>query len=365
MSKGFKIIRHCLFTALILALTSAAFSNSPSSVPWPVGSTEAMMNSSKTLLNSYGDPQNDWTLGSFHCGIDLDYLTEPPLGTTLVRCVHGSVAPAPATVVITSLDEPDYSNGSLQYVVVTTEGTGQSNHEDFGWCYQHLTNPLWTTTPDGNGWTLWEQIGEGQLIASMHTEPTVSHTHFKWTDWNFSNSCYVNPLNWLNPEPSSGDGYTWTFNPSGYTQEYEIFFLDQVEPGYWPSDPDDVTFLDESDLDEDVDIFLGYGLSGVGQTTTSGCGRNDLAAERIEWSLHISTTAGFQLLESNYLVNFDCSLNNQFNQKVQQLYFRHDLDNLFSYTTGGNEGLVVCLTNCGDLQGWENLGIDNIEENWW
>jgi len=29
-------------------------------------------------MNSYGDPQNNWSLGIFHCGIDIDSWTETP-----------------------------------------------------------------------------------------------------------------------------------------------------------------------------------------------------------------------------------------------------------------------------------------------
>ncbi|MCD4775141.1 MAG: hypothetical protein K8S15_03720 [Candidatus Aegiribacteria sp.] len=36
------------------------------------------MNNTKTLMNSYGDPQNNWSLGIFHCGIDIDSWTETP-----------------------------------------------------------------------------------------------------------------------------------------------------------------------------------------------------------------------------------------------------------------------------------------------
>ena len=49
--------------------------------------------------------------------------------------------------------------------------------------------------------------------------------------------------------------------------------------------------------------------------------------------------------------------------RVRQLYFRHQLGAVFPEDDG--DGLIVCLTNCGDMQGWTNLGIDNIQENCW
>ncbi len=92
-----------LAICLLLSAVNSSLANDPTSVPWPVGSTEAAMNSTKTLMNSYGDPQNDWSLGRFHCGLDFDSMTEPPLGTTQVRCVHGDQEPSPSSVVISDI----------------------------------------------------------------------------------------------------------------------------------------------------------------------------------------------------------------------------------------------------------------------
>ncbi len=360
-----KITILAIFSLSLLSfMVTSSFANEPNTIPWPVGSTEAMMNSTKTLMNSYGDPQNSWSSGSFHCGIDLDSWTEPPLGTTLVRCVHGAKEPAPCTVIMSHGPDLDFTSGRMQYSVVTTEGTGEFNHEDFGWCYEHLTNPEWTVTPDNNGWQLWEQIGEGELIASMHSDPNPYHTHFKWADWNFTNWCYVNPLDYLTPS-ATGLNYTWTFNPSGYTNTFESFFLDQAVPGEWPENPGAVNMRDENDLNGAIDVFFGFGLSGVGQTTTAQCGRNDLAPEKIKWNIQQVTVSGLELLVEKFLVNFNCPLNNQFNEKVQQLYFKFDLDEMYSYTSGEHEGLIVCLSNCGDMQDFDNIGIDNIDENAW
>lgn len=355
-------------------LLTSAFANDPASIPWPVGSTPAMMNSTKTLMNSYGDPQNAWGDG-FHCGVDFDVWTEPPLGTTLVWCVHGETG----SPVVISRRLQDYWRGYYEWTVITTEGTDSLNHEDFGWCYEHLTNPVYLVTPENSddgvpGWQTWEEINVGEQIASMNPDVETQHTHFKWTTWNFDDWCYVNPPDYLTPS-ASGSNYTWTFNPSGYTPAFELFFGEQRIPEAWPASPtlvlEDPDFLkDENNLSGSVDVFLGYGLSGVGQTTMPECGRNDLAAERIFWKIRKDTVSGFQDVISKWLVNFDCPLTYQDTETCKLLYFKWDLDqlnNIFTYIPDGldHEGLIVCLTNCGDDEGWDNLGIENIEENWW
>lgn len=255
-----------------------SYANAPTMVPWPVGSTETIMNSTKTLMNSYGDPQNNWDLGSFHCGIDFDAWTEPPLGTTLVRCVHGIKEPTPPDVVITRIIQ-DYERGYYEYAVVTTAGTSELDHEDYGWCYEHLSDPYFS--PDQ--WEEWDTITEGDFIAAMQLGPDTRHTHFKWTTWDFDNWCYVNPLDYLTPTPT-GSNYTWTFNPEGYTNDFEYFFLEDMPHSSWPESTGDVIsiMMDKYLLYGEVDVFFGFGLSGVGQNTTPECGRNDLAPERIK-----------------------------------------------------------------------------------
>jgi hypothetical protein len=361
------------FVMLFLLLTSA-FANDPASIPWPVGSTPPIMNSTKTLMNSYGDPQNAWGDG-FHCGVDFDVWTEPPLGTTLVRCVHGETG----SPVVISRRLQDYWRGYYEWTVITTPGTDEYNHEDYGWCYEHLTNPVDLVTPENSddgvpGWQLWEEINVGEQIASMNPDVETQHTHFKWTTWDFDDWCYVNPLDYLTPS-ASGSNYTWTFNPSGYTPAFELFFGEQRIPEAWPASPtlvvEDPNFLkDENNLSGAVDVFIGYGLSGVGQTTMPECGRNDLAAERIFWKIRMNTVSGYQDIVNKWLVNFDCPLTYQDTENCKLLYFKWDLDqlnNIFTYIPDelDHEGLIVCLTNCGDAEGWDNLGIDNIEENWW
>jgi hypothetical protein len=336
---------------VLSALSVKAHANDPTDVPWPVATTVALMNSTKTLMNSYGDPQNNWDEMLFHCGIDIDSYTESPIASD-VRCVINDA-------VISHWFYTPLGPNPAEWTVVTTEGTGSSNHEDYGWAYQHLNDPRVLYGPD-----YWDQVDEGDLIQTMNIYVPTVHTHFKWTTWDHDSWCYVNPLNQLLPR-ASGTSFNWTFNPSGYANSFELFFLDQTEPANWPATPGAVTMLAPDNLSGPIDAFVGFGLSGIGQSTTPSSGRNDLAPERIEWRIERSTNAGPQTLEQRYLVNFDCPLSYQPDERVQQLYFKFDLDEMFSYTSGDHEGLIVCLTNCGNIQGWENLGIDNIEENCW
>lgn len=110
-------------------------------------------------------------------------------------------------------------------------------------------------------------------------------------------------------------------------------------------------------------MFFGFSLRGEGENTTPDCGRDDLAPERIKWDMIRETTSEDETIETNYVVNFNCQLSDQEDDRVRQLYFRHQLGAVFPEVDG--DGLIICLTNCGDMQGWDNLGIDNIEENCW
>jgi len=158
--------------------------------------------------------------------------------------------------------------------------------------------------------------------------------------------------------------FSWLFNPNENDPAFRSFFLEDMAPGSWPSDPASVPpiMLDENDLAADVDVFFGFSLRGEGECTTPDCGRDDLAPERIGWSIVRETPTGDVSVETRYLVHFDCPLSYEETEKPRLLYFRHDLEDM--YPEDG-EGLFSCLSNCGDMQGWESLGIDNIEENCW
>ncbi|MCD4848209.1 MAG: hypothetical protein K8R76_08465, partial [Candidatus Aegiribacteria sp.] len=340
--------------ATVLFFALSAYANDPTSVPWPVGTDQ---NATKTLLNSYGEP-NTWSEGRFHAGIDIDSQTESGGDGDEVRCVIDGV--------VTEIRD-FYIGGITQWVVVTAEGTGIGDHEDYGWWYEHLNNPY--VSP----YSLWvgKPVVVGTNLGCMHPDVTTPHIHFKWSWWEWPVTdelwdwCYVNPLDYLNPEPEQGANFDWIFNPNNNDPAFRSFFLEDMVPSSWPSSAGSVPgiMLDEYNLLEDVDLFFGFSLRGQGQSTTTGCGRDDLVPERIGWNLIRETTSGDELLEENYIVNLDCPLSNEDgNEKVWQLYFRHEMGPVFP---GDGDGLIVCLTNCGDMQGWEGIGIENIEENCW
>ncbi len=111
--------------ALSMFSASIIYANDPTIVPWPVGTDQ---NATKTLLNSYGEP-NTWIDGRFHAGIDIDSQTETGGNGDEIRSVIDGVISDIREVAV-GMD--------LQYVVITTVGTGIDDHEDYGWWYEHL-----------------------------------------------------------------------------------------------------------------------------------------------------------------------------------------------------------------------------------
>lgn len=232
---------YILIIIALLLTVPAAFSNDPTMVPWPVGTSPEMIDFTKTLMNSYGDP-NTWLTGTFHSGIDIDWQTEPYGGA--VRSVIDGV--------ISYIDD-DYSAGYEQWLLVTTEGTSEFDHEDYGWWYKHLVDP----TEEPYGWVFWEDIHPGDLIAPMTGLVSTPHVHFMWSwfegpdpakgPWNW---CYVNPLDYLDPAPMQGIHFNWIFNPNNNDPAFQSFFLEDVDPISWPYNAGDVGSImkDEYDL---------------------------------------------------------------------------------------------------------------------
>ena len=279
-----KVKIQTIFLIGLFVLATSAYANNPTNIPWPVGSSSSEMNKTKTLMNSYGDPQNDWSLGIFHTGIDIDSQTETPNCDDVLSVLDGAA-------IVSEMSSWE-SGGHLQWTVITTEGTGETNHEDNGWLFTHLADP------HVYGWVEWKDIDLGDLISNMHPYAVPVHTHLKWTTWGGNDWCYVNPLDYLTPAPMQGTNYTWTFNPEGYTNDFEYFFLEDMGHSAWPENSGDVIaiMMDEDFLFGAVDVFFGFGLSGVGQSTTPECGRNDLAPEKIEWNIQRETVTSLEML---------------------------------------------------------------------
>ncbi|MCD4775137.1 MAG: M23 family metallopeptidase, partial [Candidatus Aegiribacteria sp.] len=99
---------------LLLMSAITVHANDPDpDTPWPVGSTDSLMNFTKTLMTSYGDPVNGW--GEFHAGIDIDANTESPSCDEVRSVIDGDV-------VISNMYR-FYADSAYQWIVITTEGT--------------------------------------------------------------------------------------------------------------------------------------------------------------------------------------------------------------------------------------------------
>lgn len=330
-----------LLAGVVLLLTVTSFANNPTTIPWPVGSTPAQMSYAKTLMNSYGDPCNDW--GTFHAGIDIDENTEATNGT-YVRCViNGYVRRI-----------TDAGDLGWQVVIAPTM------ESDNGWVYGHLCDPT-VPNPENQGWTtIGQAINQGDLIQLM--DPNLIgpvHVHFSWVDvWNVGISL-ANPLDYLVPEPE-GSSY-WQFSPEALIPEFKFLILPEKWAYEWPT-----WWQNESEVAEDsiprdfisgdVDVFFGVTLQGeaMGQVTSTG-----LAPERVYWELIREQVPEPVTLSQNYVYNFDCPLDKD-DETSEKVFFNRLMTNLLN-----TDAPMICLTNCGSEQGWEDLGIENIEENSW
>ena len=55
---------YSIIVVLLLLSASLSLANSPSMIPWPVGSSDSVMSEQKTLMASYGEFTNTW--GNYH-----------------------------------------------------------------------------------------------------------------------------------------------------------------------------------------------------------------------------------------------------------------------------------------------------------
>ncbi|MCK5133024.1 MAG: VCBS repeat-containing protein [Candidatus Sabulitectum sp.] len=334
---------------IVLLLLSASLSqaNSPSMIPWPVGSDTTAMKQAKTLMSSYGEFTNGW--GDYHRGIDIDENTEAVNGD-YVRCVE---------------------DGFVRRKIPTSDGwdivIAPTMSSDNGWIYGHLES-LDQANPDGKVWYLGEEISKGDLIQVM--DPDLigpNHLHFAWGEvWDIGIGL-ANPLDYFGSVPSGeveepeGSDY-WQFNPEEYPTAYKFLILPENLSSNWDGwSISEVEALSKPSnfIDGNVDLFFGVTLQGVGMGSVPEDSTN-CNPERVFWELVRDEVSGPNILSQNYVVNFDCTLSYD-DEEAGMFYFRHRMWDMF----GGNRAPLMCLTNCGDAQGWENLGIDNIEENSW
>jgi len=111
--------------AIALVISSKA-----SAIPWPVGTSGPDSDNSYSLMNTYGEMNNNWVdVGpgvdiNFHTGIDISY---EDTGTENVWCIEDGVF----THCYAFLD-PD--QGIWEYIAVVCP----SPSSDEGWCYCHV-----------------------------------------------------------------------------------------------------------------------------------------------------------------------------------------------------------------------------------
>lgn len=339
-----------LLGAMFLTVSAGnLFANDPNlNTPWPVGFNTGQMNISRTLMHSYGDLNGTWPSSVFHAGIDIHESTgSPPCNE--VRCVDDGYA-----TVIDPIEIPG-SDGDYQYVVIICDG--KEGLVQNGWSYGHLTEPSFD--PD-------DPVSFGELIGYMTSDITNPHVHFMWTDWNSNAYSYCNPLEYLAPSPTSGDGYEWAFNPEENTPSFEHFFLEDMYFTTWGDMSDTQTLnamLDPTDLSGNVDFFFGVSLRGDGMTGGTGAGSITLAPQKLSWDVVREIISDEIIIDSRHVFNFDCLLYARDRPnpdlRAQQLYFSHPMISLF----GNNDALSFCLTNCEITADWD--GINTVREDSW
>ncbi|GEM_PF-1387333 len=327
-------------------------------IPWPL----APADSTHKIDGSYGGSNIPWDSvsssnpsGNFHSGIDL-FLTELTLpGQEEV------VYSVEAGVVTDVLDGAPPS--AEQWFVVCDSLTSEE-----GWAYLHVTNPF------GKGYE--DIVGFYDSLACVHQDTSsYSHLHFMRSGREY-NITYgpagrMNPLSVLDPAPT-GSSYIWQFDPQpDSTQHPWCYFLADKTIEDWEADWTDSLDIFEDTLSADdlhgsVDLIQGFSLWGYGDCVTQpGIDEFWLEPYRIRWDLVLegSIPSSDKVLVENYLVSFD-GLVGSFDdwEKYRQFFFRFtNLDTYFP----GKYGDIICLTNCGDAQGWSGLGISNIEEGCW
>ncbi len=333
-----------IILAIIVAFSNTGICNDPDpDTPWPVAFALSGMNVSHTLFNSYGDLNGIWEASVFHAGIDIDATTGEP-DCNEVRCVDDGYA--------TKVDEVPIpgTQDETQWIVIICDELGGAVEN--GWSYGHLTQPSFSEE---------EYVAEGELIGYMHDSVSVPHVHFMWNNWDSNHMAEGNPLQYLDKAPLFEEGYEWEFNPENHDPPFEFFFLPQI----WYTDWDDLTvsaafdsMIDPSDLSGNVDFFFGIALRGDGMPGGEGVGRNSLAPQKIKWDVVREFPSGDQILDSKYVVDFDCWLSGDPDSRAQMLYFRHSMFDMYEYNA-----LLCCLSNCIDADDWD--GINNIDETHW
>ncbi|MBD3278874.1 MAG: hypothetical protein GF388_11295 [Candidatus Aegiribacteria sp.] len=339
-------MRGTLIIGLLGALLLTVFAT-----PWPVGVTPAGQDSSWTIMTSYGTFHFDWedvsnpvSFANFHFGIDIpDY---PGFaGEDTVRCVRDGY--------VTNMDSVAIrGRTSYQYHMVICDSMSDTT----GWFYGHMDDPNFS---ENDAVYLSDSIG---VMTHLISTP---HVHFMRSDsvYNHQNPGLLNPLDSLIPPASSASGFVWEFAESADT----LFFLEEMDHLAWPQynqgHPEDVWQyqVEPGNIHDAVDLFYGYRLLGNGINPIS-LGEFPLNPHMIKWTANRYLVSDTSEVLTRYVAEFTGQIGASADStKYRQFYFRWSRLNYLIPSLGN--GLISCLTNCGDTAGWN--GINNIEENCW
>jgi len=329
-----------------------------SAIPWPILPAD----STHKIDGSYGGSNILWLdvspsnpMGNFHSGIDLilTELTLPGQEEVVYSVEAGYVT-----------DVMDGAPPSVEQWFVICE----SLDSEEGWAYLHVANPFGIEKEDS--------LSLYDSLACIHQDASsTSHLHFMRSGREYSTAYgpagHLNPLSVLDPS-ATGSDYEWQFDPQpDITQHPWCYFLSDKTIDDWENDWADsldvfADTLAADSLHGSVDLVQGFSLWGYGDCGIQpGIGENWLVPYRIRWDLVLrgSMPSSDQVLVENYLVSFDGVVGSFDDwEKYRQFFFRFtDLDTFFPYCYGD----IICLTNCGDAQSWDGLGISNIEEGCW
>ncbi|MCK5787226.1 MAG: VCBS repeat-containing protein [Candidatus Sabulitectum sp.] len=340
---------NLLITLTVLfAFVKVGLCNDPDpNTPWPIGFSTGEMSNSRTIMNSFGDPNGDWAFGTFHGAIDIDATTGDP-DCNQVRCVDDGWVTRRELLSVPGM--PGITGWNV--IICDEEGGVVEN----GWSYGHLDVPV---VAEGT------YVEEGELIGEMIVHPShpeyTPHLHFLWSEWNNNVFAKGNPLQFLDALPVSGEGYEWEFNPLSHPDPFESFFLPYMWYQNWDNLSVGGTFdamLDPSYLSGNVDFFFGMSLRGDGMPGGQGVGRNSLAPQKVKWDVVQILSGDENIIDTKWVFDFDCWLSNLPDARDQMLYFRHFMGDMYA-----KNGLLMCLSNCIDSDGWD--GINNIADACW
>lgn len=358
--------------ASMLLLAAGTLHATPS-VPWPLTPT----GETHSLLHSYGDFHAPWVPDpteafNFHYGIDLaDPTPEWPVSYEAVKAV--------CTGVVTRVEEG--LNNLGWFAIVDDDGTPSVPGE--GWFYGHIQG-LPTLPPDPDPmpqpYPESEPISLGAIlgyIAHVYQSHSLDHLHFmrvEETGLSYSSDqpAVLNPLFWLDPAPSSAEGYDWTWQCFPSSPSYHVFVLPQYDAlTQWQNQWVDVAACKADALPFDalngaVDFFLWFCVEGEGENGPDPFRK--VMPQRFEWWLERELADGTWtnlMGDGNeyyrYLFDFgDIELGgSDDSDRYRQLYFRYNAQEMIRI----NIGYICCLTNVNDEAGYD--GIDNITENCW